>query len=253
MNGIAVMTTAWRRPYYLERTLESWSEATALLKPDRFVISLGVTDRHSQQVEVIERMQPRFPVELEILTQSPLAHRDGPHRAIGEAGKYIFSDENVEFLVFGEEDVMVSDDVLHYMEWARWRFADQSRVLAVCAHNTGGMGWDYPAPAQDGDASPEQVSVLPYFNPWGWGTWRDRWAEVLEPGWCWQATAHSTGYDWTIQGYMAYQYRCVVPEASRSQNIGELEGLYSTPETWAFSHAPSFREHREPAAFKLTD
>ena len=95
--------------------------------------------------------------------------------------------------------------------------------------------------------------MLQYFNPWCWGTWRDRWTGVLEPGWCWQATANATGYDWAIQGHMAGRYRCAVPEASRSQNIGQLEGLYSTPQTWAFSHSQSFREHREPAAYRITD
>lgn len=254
-NGLAVVTTAWRRPYYLERTLEAWSRAVAVVKPDRFVISLQVSGRHAQQLEVIDRARELFPVELEVIGQSQAGSPgvDGPHRAIGDAGHYLFSDETVEFLVFGEEDVLVGDDVLDYMAWARGQFAGDSRVLAACAHNAGGMGWDRPEPVQDAGASPQAVSVLPYFNPWCWGTWCDRWEAVLEPGWCWQALAHSTGYDWTIQGHMARGYRCVVPEASRSQNIGEAEGLYSTPQTWAFSQAQSFREHREPAAYRITD
>lgn len=253
MSGIAVVMTAWRRPYYLERTLESWSRAVALLKPDRFVISLQVSARHSQQLEVIDRARELFPVELEVIGQSQAGTPgvDGPHRAIGDAGHYLFSDESVEFLVFGEEDVVVGDDVLHYMQWARGQFADDPAVLAACAHNVGGTGWDRPEPAQDADADPRAVSVLPYFNPWCWGTWRDRWAGVLEPGWCWQALAHSTGYDWTIQGHMARQYRCAVPAASRSQNIGELEGLYSTAQTWTFAYAQSFCEHREPVVYEV--
>jgi hypothetical protein len=255
MSGIAVMTTAWRRPYYLERTLESWSRAAALLKPDRFVISLGITDRYAQQVDVIDRARDRFPVELEILHQSTGGNPgvDGPHRAIGEAGQYLFSDEKVEFLVFGEEDVLVSDDVLLYMEWARRRFAARPEVLTACAHSVGGMGWDWPEPAQDADADQQEVTVLPYFNPWCWGTWRDRWAGVLEPNWCWQALAHSTGYDWAIEGLMSRQYRSVVPEASRSQNIGELEGLYSTPASWSYSQAQSFREERGVVSYTLQD
>ena len=40
--GIAVVVTAWRRPYYLEPVLESWAGAVALVQPDRFVISLGL-------------------------------------------------------------------------------------------------------------------------------------------------------------------------------------------------------------------
>jgi hypothetical protein len=247
------MTTAWRRPQYLEPVLASWAAAAAILKPDRFVISLQDSDRHSEQLEVIGRAQEKFPVELEVIGQSQAGHPkvDGPHRAIGDAGHYLFSDPAVEFLVFGEEDVLVSDDVLLYMQWARTEFADDPRMLIACAHSVGGTGWDRPEQAQDADADERVVRVLPYFNPWCWGTWRDRWANVLEPGWCWQALAHSTGYDWSIQRHMESQYRCAVPDASRSQNIGEQEGLYSTPDTWSYAHAPSFREHREPVAYEV--
>ena len=96
MNGLAVMVTAWRRPYYLEPVLESWLRAMVRLDAPplyRFVIALGQTYRYEQQLALIEELRPIFPVELEIAHQSHAAiAAEGPHQAIGEAGAYIFSD-----------------------------------------------------------------------------------------------------------------------------------------------------------------
>ncbi len=254
MNGLAVMVTAWRRPYYLEPVLESWLRAMVRLDAPplyRFVIALGQTDRYEQQLALIEELRPSFPVELEIAHQSHAAiAAEGPHQAIGEAGDYIFSDESVQFLVFGEEDVIVSDDALRYMAWASEEYEHTPQVLLVCAHNRGGMAWDFQQLAADQDADQQAVQLLPYFNPWVWGTWRDRWVNTVQPGWGWSAPDYATGYDWSImKTIMLGRYLCVVPDAARSQNIGEHEGLYATPETWSFSHSQSFRAHREPAHF----
>jgi len=248
MNGLAVVMTAWRRPYYLEPVLESWRKAAQRLKPDRFVISIGATDRYAGQLDVIEKASSRFPVRLEVLEQLPL----GAHHAIGTAGNYLFSDPDVQFVVFGEEDVVVSDDVLCYMQWAREAFGRVPRVLTACAHNRAGQSWDAHEPARDADADQQVVRLLPYFNPWCWGTWRDRWEKVLVPSWCWQAGPFADGYDWRIYGqHMERGYLSAVPDASRSQNIGESEGLYTTPETWAFSQVQSFREKRYGVEYKL--
>ena len=86
LSRMAVMTTAWRRPYYFERILNSWSRAEGQDQLARFVISLGRTDRYQRQVKLIDRMRPRFGVPLEILEQSDRAMSvNGPHTAIAEA------------------------------------------------------------------------------------------------------------------------------------------------------------------------
>jgi hypothetical protein len=246
--SFAVVTSAWRRPYYSERTLASWAVAAAMMRPDRFVISLGTSDRYAEVLKVIEAARTWFDVELEVVTQS-LECYGNPHRAYGEMASYVFSDPAVEFLVVGEDDVLVSDDVLLYMDWARRRFQAEEDVLAVCAHNRGGQYWDPHVPAADADADQQAVRVVPYFNAWGWGLWRDRWEEVVLPGWCWQATGFATGYDFAIAANMGF-WCSVVPDASRSQNIGEQEGIYVTPESWSFSQSQSFREHRGPVIYQ---
>lgn len=260
---MAVMTTAWRRPYYFEPVLNSWANADGIDGLRRFVISLGPTDRRAQQVTVIKRAAPRFGVGLEILPQSDAAVRGdgrrvpfGPHRAIAEAITHVFTDPAVEFVVAGEEDVQVSSDTLAYMRWAATEFQDSPDVLAVCAHNRHGQGWDDPGPAEDEDADQDAVRLLPYYNPWCWGTWRDRWEKILEPEWdygCDSGGPLDSGYDWNVQSRILPRHNmvCVVPDASRSQNIGSLEGWASTPEIVAGAQSHSFRRQRDDPAYRL--
>lgn len=255
---MAVMTTAWRRPYYFEPVLASWANTEGQEDLRRFIISLGPTDRYDQQVTVIRQMAPRFGVGLEVLPQSEAAVRGdgirvpfGPHRAIAEAIDHVFTDPGVEFVVAGEEDVQVSSDVLNYMRWAATEFQDSPDVLAVCAHNQHGQGWDEPGPAADDNADQDTVRLLPYFNPWCFGTWRDRWEKILEPEWdytCSSGDAATSGYDWNVQLRIIPRHGmlCVVPDASRSQNIGALEGWASSPEIVARAQSQSFRREREP-------
>jgi hypothetical protein len=256
MNGMAVMITAWRRPYYLEPVLAAWSKATGIENITRFIIALGATDRIGAQIALIERMRPRFACPVDVRMQSYAAViGNGPHRAIAEAASAAFADGDVDFLVFGEEDVQVSTDVLAYMRWAAERFADDPEVLTACAHNQGGQGWDEPG-RDDADADQETARLLPYFNPWGWGTWRDRWEKILEPEWDYECDLGgplTSGYDWVIQTQILPRHNmlCVVPDAARSQNIGALEGWASSPAGIARAQAQSFRAARDVPQYRL--
>ena len=257
------MTTAWRRPYYFRPVLESWADADGIDKIRRFVISLGPTDRVDEQMKLIQEMSPRFRCGLEVLPQSEHAVRGdgirkpfGPHRAIAEAVTHCFGDPRVGFVVAGEEDVVVSSDVLSYMQWAATRFQDDPRVLIACAHSRGGQGWDLQAPARDADADQEAVQLRRYFNPWVWGCWRDRWESILDPEWdrdCNSGGPIRSGYDWTVQTRIMprHKMRCVVPDASRSQNIGEREGWSSSPDRFGLLQAQSFRERRDNPSYRL--
>lgn len=249
LAGVTVMVTAWRRPYYLGPVLESWAAAEGIADVDRILIALGVTDRYDQQMALIDRMRPKFPCDVVVVTQSPAAvAAPSAHRAIAEAGIFCFQGLDAEFVVFGEEDIVVSSDVLQYMAFCRRLFADESRVLAACAHNVGGQGWDEPIPASEALADQHKVRLIPYFNPWVWGTWRDRW-ELLESTWDYDVTSGgptTSGYDWNIQLRVMPGRVCVVPDASRSQNTGQFEGGYSQPALFAGTQSRSFRRRREP-------
>lgn len=255
MSGdIAVFTTAMRRPYYFEETLSSWSKARGIETVGGFHVAMGLSDRFTEMEGVLKRSRISG---LDGFTLAPDPHPGmGMHWAIGAMFDSLFGPHGhkteSEFVIATEEDVVVSDDVIEYFQWAKETFADDQRVLLVNAHSIGGQGWDLHLPVQDGDANQQAVRLLPYFNAWCWGTWRDRWPALREQ-WDWDCTSgHATGgysgWDWNIASRIIPQgnWLCVTPDASRSQNIGRMEGWASSPWSWGFSQAQSFRPHREP-------
>ena len=48
-----------------------------------------------------------------------------------------------------------------------------------------------------------------------------------------------------------HRMRCVVPDASRSQNIGEREGWSSSPDRFGLLQAQSFRMRRDNPSYRL--
>lgn len=245
LEDVAIMTTAYGRPRYLRQSLRSWQKARGINATHSFVVALGKSPVHAAQRTIIEGYRPMVS---EIYYDRDPRREGKMHAAILDAANHIFLDPEVRFLIFGEEDVVVSNDVLEYFSWAKDRFATDPRVLLVNAHCVGGQGWDKHEPAPD-TTRQREVSLRSYFNAWCWGTWRHKWP-ILRDNWDdgKNITASAQGYDWRIQVSTMPKgsYLAVTPEASRSQCIGREGGVYSTEATWQFAVAGSFREHRTP-------
>jgi hypothetical protein len=256
-RDMAVVVTAYRRPQYLEETLKSWAQVVAVRDVGRFMVALGHSDRKRSQLSLVAKMQAEFPTPIDVVLDTPEASvAVGVNRALGEAAIRAFVSSPCKFTVFGEEDVVVSDDVLEYMRWAAHRFEQDRQVVIACAHNRGGCGWDTHEPPRDADADQAAVRLLPYFNPWCWGTWQDRWHDVLRPWWDWDCNSggrNDSGYDWNIQKRILPRVGglCTVPDAARSQTIGRYEGWASNEYSWSFSQSQSFREIRGSTNYRL--
>jgi hypothetical protein len=248
---VAVMTTACWRPYYLERTLGSWTKVRGVSQVRRFVIGLGESPRRDEALDVITKFRDKVPGEVQVLLDNG---KVGPWRAIANTGSAAFQDPDVNFLIVCDEDTFVADDVLELLLWERQQFEDDEKVLLVNAHSRCCQGWDGPDVKDDYHADPAEVRLECYFNQWGWGTWRRQWEDILIPDWDYDGTSGApdkSGHDWnialrTMQGYLA-----AVPAASRTQHIGDREGMFSNASTLAWSKAASFRPHRDPVEFRL--
>jgi hypothetical protein len=249
--GMAVMTTAWKRPYYLKQTLASWERARGLSELRKFCICLGASPRLDEAREVIAAFASRVSVPVEVHEDSGTL---GPWRTLADGGDKVFADPGVDFIVIAEEDIFVADDVLELLEWGRREFQGNPGVLVVNAHSRCGQGWDGPSVKDDPAADPALVRLVPYFNQWGWGTWRDRWENILIPDWDYDGTSGTllqSGHDWNIHLRTMKGHVAALPDASRTQHIGDLETWAATPETLAFSKAASFRRHRDPVTFRV--
>lgn len=252
LKDFAIVTTAWRRPYYLQETLAAWERVRGLDEVGVFRINLGASPRLHTARAVIASFAGRVSVPVEV-------HEDdgtlGPWRTLADAGSRAFDDPGTGFAVIAEEDILPADDILELLAWGREEFEDDPAVLVVNAHSRCGQGWDGPDVKDDPDADPALVRLAPYFNQWGWGTWRDRWENVLLPDWDYDGTSGhpmQSGHDWNIHLRTMRGHVAVVPDASRAQHIGDRETWAATPETLSWSKAASFREHREPVTFEVT-
>jgi hypothetical protein len=257
LSSTSLVITAWKRPHYLSRTLQSWAATPELRGLNYVMVALGWSPVYDDQMAVIRDREALMGRPVSVMQDSPdAAESPGMHRALGEAIDAAFTVPGTEWVLCGEEDVVVSSDVLTYMGWAQQHYAED--VLCICAHNRGGMGWDdLAAGAQDWHASQTDVRRLPYFNPWGWCISRDKWRAVARPVWDWDCNEggdQDSGYDWGMQRLSSLgPWVNLVPDAARSQNIGKDDGVYSTPEIFALQYSGSFREIREHVSYQLLE
>jgi hypothetical protein len=265
-SDMVVIVFAWRRPYYLEAVLNSWSDVQEIKELGRFIIGLGEHPRKPENYKVIAQAELKFGREIEVLPDSPRAQASpAMHRPMGEAANHAWSDPKTGWVILSEEDNLVSDDVLRYMRFCRDTFESNEKVLLACAHAMpDAPGWTGPAPAERDSAvvsleeDQSAVRLKQGFDSHAWGTWRDRWTGILEPTWDWECnsggTTSGSGIDWNIACRVMPQggLYAACPDASRSHNIGQHEGVYMIPGDYPRYKNPSYREFRGEVEYRFT-
>jgi glycosyl transferase family 2 len=237
----AVVLTAWRRPGYLKRALESWAQVRYVKMLREFTVYVDPSDRQDEILGVCRDAQPMLPVMRVIVNPERYGVLRNPEQSMIRA----FADPDVKFAVVADDDMLVSTDVLSYFTWSASEFEADEKVAAVCAHT--------PEPAH-AQASEEEVHLLPRYRCWIWGTWRDRWENVIGPTWDGDySSGEPSGYDWNLDLRVipGQKLTCVFPAASRSQNIGRFEGVHASPAEFAGTANPSFRAERNPLGYRL--
>lgn len=256
LSDTVLVITAWKRPEYLRTTLAFW-QAAGPHQLREVAVALGRSHRHDDMMDVITEAERSFGKRIHVIPDSSRAERSpGMHRALGEAIDTAFGQLDAKWVLLGEEDVIVSDDALPYVAWAQKQAAENT--LCICLHNKGGTGWDgLTEMRQDGDADQAAVRRLGYFNPWGWCISWQQWVTVARPVWDWDCDSggeHESGYDWQMSRLASQgPWHCLVPDAARSQTIGEELGVYSNPDIFPLQQAKSFAVHREDVAYRLVE
>ena len=230
------MTVSGDRPGYLAETLDSWVEVRGLSAwPFRFVVEPGdELDRCREVIDDFARRGVVLDVDVEVNAERR-GVRANPHHALATA----FA-TGAGFVVLCEEDIVVADDVLEVFDAP----PDDADVLAVCAFSR------LPAP------QPDDLLADAGFSPWVWGTWADRWHDLLDPRWFEAARAPrdgaKAGWDFGVERIAAATgKRFVGPVASRSDNIGREGGVHALPEEFEESRATTFAAHRGPVQWRV--
>lgn len=162
----ALFFTAFDRPGYLARVLETWEGVRGL---DRWHIVARIEP--GQHTDQIRAMFEKFffvlglnDVDL-VVNKSKLGVLHHPWVGF----ETLFS--RYDFVVRTEDDLLVSSDVLELFEWASKTFTHDQSIATVHGFSLG----------DGGDLS--AMFRSPGFNPLVFGTWRDRWEQLLSPTW----------------------------------------------------------------------
>ncbi len=156
-------------------------------------------------------------------------------------------DDPADFAVIAEDDVLVSDDILEYYNWAAKRFEDE-HILTVCSssfHEAADPADNYRAVVHTG------------FTPMCWGTWASRWHGVLRDTWDHNYGSGTperpeSGWDWNLNLRVIPRggWEVVSPVASRTDHIGAF-GTHTTAISFPGSRSATYAQHRDPGEFHL--
>lgn len=146
-----------------------------------------------------------------------------------------------DFVVRGEDDLPVSSDILEYFEWAAEKYRHDPEIATVIGFSM-----------THGD--PSEVERRQSFSPWVWGTWHDRWKNVIGPTWDHDYSTNNgtpyaeAGWDWNLDKRVlpAHGLKSIYPLASRVQNIGVF-GVHGTIHN--FVQSESFELERDSSNY----
>jgi hypothetical protein len=163
----AVVFTSYNRSDYLQETLRSWRDVANKNGYDFFF----KLEPSSMQKKMEKKM-------ISFLSEQRL-HGDvinNPERKgvllNPWEGLNTMFEQGYDFVVLAEDDIEVSDDILHFFDELSERHLRDEEVLAICASNL----WSIEAD----NADHTTYFKRSYFAPLVWGTWKDRWNKYEE-------------------------------------------------------------------------
>lgn len=204
-EGMNITVSGYNRPDYLRRTLSALSRCDGI-GTCRVVVLLDPCDETDEQAALAGKFG------FEVLRHQ---QRLGCNRAIGVAFSHGFSELGSEFHVHFEDDTVPCRDALRWFRWARDAYRDNPAVLNVSGYQRVSNG------------RLAECGLRKWFTPWGWGTWRDRWAGLAR-GWTWDDTSWDVVVNHSLR---AGRYE-VFPTVSRIQNIGAERGTHVPSAEW---------------------
>lgn len=218
----ALFFTAYDRPEYLADVLTSWTKVRGL---DRWQIVARIEP--GKHTDRIVRMFADFYDQAGLVTAYTIVNdtRLGVLHHPWVGFEELFKD--FDFVARTEDDLLVSDDILEFFEWASESYEHVPGVATIHGFSLRTEG------------CPSEAEILPQFNPLVFGTWRAVWQSVIGPTWDHDYSTFNgipgtqAGWDWNLNTriYPKLGLGGVYPVLSRVSNIG-VHGTHSTPENY---------------------
>ena len=221
-NQTILAFTCADRPQYLKPTLDSWlGTDLSLVSAVHFFIE--PTDKRDECVAVIDEFAAKSPAPvIKHYNKEKLGVLRNPWHLFD----HCFRIEGAKFVILGEDDFLVSPDVLNFFHLTKNDWLQNT--MAACAKWVG----------KDADKNPETWLRSTEFtgNIWmldevSWNRYlRDTWDFDYSSG---KADETPAGWDWNLQLRVMPKNKlhCIVPTASRSKHIG-ISGVHCTEEVF---------------------
>lgn len=229
--------TVCDRPDYLEQALASWRRVRGVER-HRFHFQVEPTLATPANVALIEQFGQDVlaPVSWQV-NPTLLGVHLNPYVA------FIHGFGAADYVVLCEDDVVVSEDIVEYHEWASAAYVHDTELAAVCSY------------VHDGTGPFDHVLRTPAFAPLIWGTWRDRWDEYVGREWDKDGSTYNgtpgnnVGWDWNLNTRVCPRLgkKFLLPLMSRADHIGVV-GTHSR-EGDAFTHARVFEPAVQPQRY----
>lgn len=235
----ALFFTAYNRVRYLQQTLHTW-ESVRGLENWHVVFMIEPSEITAQVKEEFEMFVVRMQLTDYEIIVNPTQYGVLHHPYVGFQRLF---EKEYEFVVRAEDDLIVSDDILEYFQWAAHAFRGDDQIATVQAFTH-----------EDGPL--EEARLSEGFSPWLWGTWRNRWLDLIGPTWDHDYSTfnghpgNQAGWDWNLNTriFPEYDLRSIVPKVARADNIG-VYGTHGNESN--FVNSQHFREHQPAVEFKL--
>lgn len=229
-----VVFTICDRVEYLTETLKSWANVRGI-EDWKFEFYVEPTPATERMLEVIVdwHKETGHPFTEARLNERRMGVLSNPHRAYMESFR-----NGSEFTMLAEEDVLVSTDILEYLEWCDRKWRSDPTVMGVACHT-------------HADGPNEDVYVSTDFSPLGWGTWPDRWKE-FDSTWDHDySSGHGnlSGWDWNIKYRVLGDRKFAFPRTSRTVHIGR-SGAHMQPQDFDASVSQSWVHHRPQVEYR---
>lgn len=212
---INIAISAYNRPEYSRRSLASIIGAKGF-SPDKYQIYCSIDCDDDGNIN--QEVYSIYASYSGPLTLSTAPIKLGCNYNVKSVLELAWEDKP-DFVLMIEDDIIISDDALKYIEWAAEKYKDDPSVRTV-----GLWGHDsqpsLPIPQKDYGKAMRQN----YFTCWGWGTWRDRWNE-MNKNWTTGDDSHDTSWDVIVSSHLGDRVE-VLPAISRAYNCGEHGGTH---------------------------
>jgi len=162
MDYAPIVIFGFDRPLHLNNMIESLSHNTECIESDAYIFIDGPTEKVNQEnyEKVLEVTRGELPFKNSFITirEKNLQCKNNIIQGITEVI------ENKGRAIIMEDDLIVSNQFLHYMNHALEEYKDNKDVWHI-------NGYSFPQFL----GNEKKASISKLAQPWGWGTWKENW------------------------------------------------------------------------------